>query len=312
MVQVFEPPPQHLINLTSLHLDEFVAYVDKNGGVGTSEFANLARNFIYSPEIKIDQALDPFSKTYCDQMIELYRELSGRDLDQETGEITSIDVEHHAVSANPYASTDIGFISKHARTVLTATMMANLPSGAKVLDLGCGWGLSTEMLEFTGAHVTAVDINSYFIELVERRSKRRLSDTRIIKSNFDSLDLDESYDMALFYECLHHAVRPWETLKHISTFVVPNGRIVFAGEPINEFWWKNWGLRLDPLSLYCIRKFGWFESGWSRSFLGAMFDRMGWELQLVEGVGLDGGTIGFAHRRDSDGIRPLVSVPVVV
>ena len=175
MVQVFEPPPQHLINLTSLHLDEFVAYVDKIGGVGTSEFANLARNFIYSPEIKIDQALDPFSKTYCDQMIELYRELSGRDLDQETGEITSIDVEHHAVSANPYASTDIGFISKHARTVLTATMMANLPSGAKVLDLGCGWGLSTEMLEFTGAHVTAVDINSYFIELVERRSKRRVN-----------------------------------------------------------------------------------------------------------------------------------------
>ena len=56
MVQVFEPPPQHLINLTSLHLDEFVAYVDKIGGVGTSEFANLARNFIYSPEIKIDQA----------------------------------------------------------------------------------------------------------------------------------------------------------------------------------------------------------------------------------------------------------------
>ena len=38
---------------------------------------------------------------------------------------------------------------------------------------------------------------------------------------------------------------------------------------------------------------------------------MGWELQLVEGVGLDGGAIGFAYRRDSDGVRPLVSVPFV-
>ncbi|MCA3280993.1 MAG: class I SAM-dependent methyltransferase [Roseomonas sp.] len=305
MVETFEPPPHHLANLTALHLDEFVAYVDKIGGPISPAFSNLAKGFFYTPEVKVDQALDPFSETYCDQMIELYRELSGRDLDQETGEITTIDVAHHAASANPYASRNIAFISKHARAVLTATMMANLPSAAKVLDLGCGWGLSTEMLEFTGAHVTAVDINSDFVELVERRSKRRLSETRIIKSNFDSLNLAESYDMAFFYECLHHAVRPWETLKHISTFVVPNGRIVFAGEPINEFWWKNWGLRLDPLSLYCIRKFGWFESGWSKSFLRAMFDKIGWELQLVDGVGLDGGIIGFAHRRGADGVRPL-------
>jgi len=37
----------------------------------------------------------------------------------------------------------------------------------------------------------------------------------------------------------------------------------------------NWGLRLDPLSVYCIHKFGWFESGWSADFLTAAFQRAG-------------------------------------
>ena len=137
------------------------------------EFASVAASFGYRPQVKVDQSLDPYSDTYFDQMLALYGELSGRELDQASGELTDFDLARHVAAANPYASPDIGFIAKHARAVLTAIMAANPPAGARVLDLGCGWGLSTEMIGFTGAEVTAVDINPKFAELVESRAMRQ-------------------------------------------------------------------------------------------------------------------------------------------
>jgi ubiquinone/menaquinone biosynthesis C-methylase UbiE len=238
-------------------------------------------------------------------MVALYREISGRELDPENGELTEVDVVRHAAGANPYVSRDIGFIARHARAVMTAMMAANPPPGARVLDLGCGWGLSTEMIGFAGGRVTAVDINPQFVDLVARRAKMQGRNVDVICSNFNALDLDDTFDIAFFYECLHHAVRPWETLSSVARYVAPNGRIVLAGEPINSVWWRTWGLRLDPLSIYCIRKFGWFESGWSATFLRRMFADIGWELTLVPGIGLDNGPIGFAQRRGADGVRPL-------
>ena len=88
--------------------------------------------------------------------------------------------------------------------------------------------------------------------------------------------------MILFYECFHHALRPWDLLARMARHLEPEGRLVLAGEPINNIWWTHWGLRLDPLSVYCIHKFGWLESGWSADFLKSAFGRAGLAVQMVE------------------------------
>lgn len=232
-------------------LDAFVALVDAAGGPDPSK---LAGPFRYRPATMPDVTLDPFSEDYVRQMTALYTEISGRPLDQGTGELLDFDMDRHVGGANPYAERNAGFIARHARTVLTVVMAANLPCAPRVLDLGCGWGLSTEMLAFTGAEVTAVDINPHFAELVRRRAARQSRALRVVCSNFDDLEVDGLHDLALFYECLHHAVRPWETIRRVSRFLKPDARIAIAGEPINEIWWPHWGLRLDPVSIYCIRK----------------------------------------------------------
>jgi hypothetical protein len=106
---------------------------------------------------------------------------------------------------------------------------------------------------------------------------------------------------------LHHAVKPWETLASLDKSLKRGGKIAFAGEPINEHWWKHWGLRLDIASVYCIRKFGWFESGWTLDFLGACFSRNGWQLNFYPHLGLDGSGVGIAHRikdKDTGAVRP--------
>lgn len=287
-------------------LDEFVAFIDKNGGPSSEKFQNIARNFTYKPDFQVDQNLDPFSNVYMEQMLALYVELSGRDLKQDTGELMSINVPYHVAGQNPYASDDIAFISKHARAVLTSLMVANPPANSHILDLGCGWGLSTEMMNFAGARVTAVDINPQFVELVEKRARRHDRSVTTVQSNFDDLNLVEKFDVAFFYECLHHAVKPWETLANITRFMAPHGRIVLAGEPINDIWWQHWGLRLDALSVYCIRKFGWFESGWTADFLQKCFEINGWQLQYLQNVGLDDGAIGIAERQGVEYVRPIL------
>lgn len=277
-------------------LDEFVKLVDKLGGVKTEAVKKLYADFTLQFDTVVDVSLDPTSEEYHKQQTKLYEEISGRSLNQIEGEY--FPVPKNYASSNPYGSKDIRFMSKHSRAVLTSIMIADLEPDSWVLDLGCGWGLSTENFAFCGANVHAVDINSEFTELVSKRCASRNYSVVAETSEFDSFESDKKYDMVFFYECLHHSVSILKTLDHIKKFVKPDGCIVFCGEPINSIWWKNWGMRLDPHSVYCTRKFGWFESGWSTDYLKMVFENIGWKVFLFPGIGLGPGHLGLAVKQD--------------
>lgn len=281
-------------------LDEFVAECDRRGGIQHPDCVGFIHNFHLEFETNVEVTIDPFSDEYFKSQVALYEEIAGRKLDQDSGE--QFDVPANFESPNPYASGDIRFIAKHARTILNCVMLADLKPGSKVLDLGCGWGLSSEMIGFTGAHVHAVDINPQFTDLVTKRLTRRGIPHDVTVSSFDQFDTGETYELILFYECLHHSAKVWETVEHMAKFLKPGGKMIFAGEPINNSWWPEWGMRLDPLSVFCIRKFGWFETGWSKPFLKLAFKRAGMKLKTYEGIGLDHGVIGYAVRAQ-DGVE---------
>ncbi len=67
-------------------LDEFVALVDARGGVPFLDAAPQWKTNWYKPTFAVDVTLDPFSEAYCDQQIRLYKEISGRGLDQKINE----------------------------------------------------------------------------------------------------------------------------------------------------------------------------------------------------------------------------------
>jgi len=280
-------------------LDEFVNLVDELGGVHTEKAKSLCKDFSVSFDTEVNESIDPTSDEYHQQQIALYEELAGRSLNQVEGEYYPVPKNH--LSANPYGSKDIKFISKHSRAVLTSIMMADLEPESWVLDLGCGWGLSTENFAFCGANVHAVDINSEFTELVQKRCTSRNYSVTTETSEFDTFASDRQYDMVFFYECLHHSVSILKTLDHMKKFVKPNGCIVFCGEPIGNVGWTNWGMRLDYLSVYCARKFGWFESGWTSEYVKSVFEKIGWKVFLIPEIGLDRGHLGLAVHRDFNG-----------
>ncbi|GJG89161.1 hypothetical protein tb265_43420 [Gemmatimonadetes bacterium T265] len=292
-------------------LDEFVAECDRRGGLGTAATEEYFAGFTYVPATRVDRSLDPFSDAYFDQQAALYREIAGREINQEEGERTLLDVAAHAAGQNPYNSPDVGFIAGHARAIQACLMIADLPPAAAVLDMGCGWGLSSEMMAFAGTRVTAVDINPLFVDLVRRRAARLGLPIEAVESNFDDFDDDREYDLVFFYECLHHSLRPWATLERLARRVKPGGKIMWAGEPMNREWWDSWGLRLHPDAVYCIRKFGWWESGWSAEFITECFARCGFALTIIPDVGWKGTAVGFGVRRETaGGVRPDLSIRV--
>jgi SAM-dependent methyltransferase len=160
-----------------------------------------------------------------------------------------------------------------------------------------------------GCRVTAVDINKKFVELIRRRSNRLNFAIEAIQSNFDDLRLDKTFDLVVFYESLHHAIRPLELLQKVSGWLSANGKIALAGEPIQNIWWNNWGLRLDPLSIYCMRKFGWFENGWSKDYITAALSKCGLHVDYKDDADPDIGPMIIASR--TNGSRLEIPPPQI-
>lgn len=287
-------------------LDQFVAECDRRGGFGVPATTEFLRDFAIRFETRIDERLNPFSDEYFRQQELLHAELANRSVSPENGEMYPLPgLDGHVNGCNPYNLPDIRFISRLSRTVHTCLMLADLAPHSRVLDMGAGWGLSSEAIAYCGAKVTAVDINPHFVELLRRRAERLALPIEAMQSEFDAFETDQQFDLIFFYECLHHSRRPWKTLAHLSRFLAPEGKIVLAGEPINAFWWKSWGMRLDDQSVYCIRKHGWWESGWTREFITRCFDAAGLQLNLYDQIGLNNGLIGMAVRKElADRVRP--------
>lgn len=257
-------------------LDSFVSRTDALGSLNCPKVLEYWSDFQYQPHTVVNQEQDPLSRDYFEAMLDLYREISGRDLDQATNEDTALNVNELALSPSPYGGQSPSSIALHYHRLATGLGIANLSQGARVLDMGCGWGLSSELLAYLGCSVEAVDINPAFVDLVSRRALRLNLPIQATRSDFSDYVPIGTFDAVLFYESLHHAVRPDLLLQRLSRALAPEyGVIVLVGEPIQDLWWKHWGLRLDPLSVYCIRKFGWFESGWSKAFLQTLLTEAG-------------------------------------
>lgn len=282
-------------------LDSLVRKIDEDGGI--EKIGPTVQDFQLVYDTKVDQALDPFSETYAEQQIALYREISGREVDQKNNEMCAFHFDSHVAASNPYGLRDVSHMARHTATLSNAFIQAKLRPNPNVLDMGSGWGLSTELLCFLGARVTAVDINPQFVDLLRVRSMRLGYPVEAVLSSFDEFETDSIFDMVLFYECLHHAIRPWKTVEQVSSKLGKDGVIVLAGEPIQEIWWQNWGMRLDLISVYCVRKFGWFESGFSKPFVTRMMERIGFQTEFNEGSALSGEPICISRRSSvsSDG-----------
>ena len=303
-----------MTKLTIDDLDSYVAFVDRecNGNLQDPKVSEKYLPIQLAYQTVVDDSLDPFSDEYFQSQIDLYEEIAGKKLNQWSGELHPVNIPSLLESANPLGINKADFISEHVRALSSMLSLSCLGSDSPVLDLGAGHGLSSEIYAFCGCHVHAIDIDPDLSELATSRAAARSLKIKRSIMNFDSLLSIENgaYQAAFFFQSLHHCLRPWELIAELVQKLTPDGVIAFGGEPVQDAWWKTWGIRLDQESLYVARKFGWFESGWSRRFISDCFKKNGLTLVLFDN-GLRGGLIGVTSK-DSGKLTQIVDNAVAL
>lgn len=265
--------------ISSEFLDDLVARSDAAGGAGTPDAQAVwaSTTAVVAPEdLASFEGVDPFSEAYGDLQLELWSRWTGREYDPRSSELTEFEFANHLEARTAYGTRIMPLTLAQHYVAVTRAVSALGVEGGRILEVGAGWGLQAELLSELGFQVDVVDVNPAFVRLIgERLDRRGFGGLRLV-GTFDDFTVPEGrYELAYTYEALHHSPQPASTVRR---FVGEHGaaarRLAFVGEPVVDMW-PAWGLRTDPESLYCIRKFGWFESGWSADFILSCIARTG-------------------------------------
>lgn len=134
---------------------------------------------------------------------------------------------HHAFN-KPFSNHDCGLTLASIGAVMN--LMPPLP--ARVLDLGCGSGWTSAFFARHGYDVVGQDIAPDMIALAEdvKRHHHQGNNLRFVLSDYEGLDMPDSFDCAVFFDCLHHAEDEAAALSSVFTALKPGG-ILITHEP---------------------------------------------------------------------------------
>jgi len=224
---------------------------------------------------------DPLSAEYREWTWDLYRRVSGRGEYSLSNESSPFDVDEAVELPFPFLTrspTVIGADLAARGRVLAGlgTTGVDLHPPARLIEFGPGWGNLTGDLLATGFEVTAVELEPRFCELLARRNPGRAG-LSIVESDMLSYSTDEPVDAVVFFESFHHCADHLTMLERLHQLVVPHGCVVFAGEPLQDLAYP-WGPRLDGLSLWSMRTYGWLELGFDSKYFRQALSSTGWHL----------------------------------
>jgi SAM-dependent methyltransferase len=105
------------------------------------------------------------------------------------------------------------------------------PTPSRLLDLGCGTGWTSCFFARMGYDVVGQDISSQAIDLArEFAADEGLDDLTFIAGDYESLDEENCFDNAVFFDSLHHSVDERLALESVFRALRPGG-ICVTREP---------------------------------------------------------------------------------
>jgi tocopherol O-methyltransferase len=138
------------------------------------------------------------------------------------------------------------FLSPIPQEALVDEMLAraDLPPGAKVLDVGCGVGGTSCKLARLGHQMTGVSISTRQIEMAKENAAKAGVNVRFIEMDGEKLDFpgeDGTFDAVWISEALSHFPRKDKFFAHVMRLLKPGGKWVCVD------WFKadNIGVKLQ-------------------------------------------------------------------
>ncbi|OPX63617.1 MULTISPECIES: bifunctional 2-polyprenyl-6-hydroxyphenol methylase/3-demethylubiquinol 3-O-methyltransferase UbiG [unclassified Methanoregula] len=277
--------------ITSLaDLDRELDYVDSQFQISDDCGRLALSNFCFKIR-RDDLPRNPFSREYYDFQMRLYSFISGRAGYDIANEEHVFDGEEMKNYPYPYSTGSASTVADHLLSIGYVIKKANLPAYSTVLEFGSGWGNLTLTLAQMKYNVTCVEINKRFIDLIKYRSRDLKNQIRFFQQDMLSFsqDPDKKYDAVFFHESFDHCCDPITMIKNLSNLLSENGIICFASEPVMSYPIKflpnpvlpyPWGVRLDGISVWSMRRFGWMELGFERHFFIQMLSDAGFRSDL--------------------------------
>lgn len=97
-------------------------------------------------------------------------------------------------------------------------------SGRRVLEIGCGMGMHSELLKRAGADLTSIDLSATSIEATAARFKLKMLDGDIRKMDAEALEFgDEEFDFVWSWGVIHHSESTARALGEIARVLKPGG-----------------------------------------------------------------------------------------
>ena len=239
----FSPGSMH--SFTDLQaLDEYLAELDAAAAVSDDRLRAMFNSFEWRREPTPEK--DPYSAAYKEWQMSLYSALAGVTNYDTANERSHFDVDQAVGRPFPYLTGSPSTVGDHLMGIGFLIKTAGIGPGARVLEFGPGWGNTTLAFAQLGCHVTAVDIEPNFVDLVNRRVRAAGLEVEAIRGDFNLFyDSDRQFDAVVFFESFHHCSDHLLLLHSLRNRVPADGVVVFAGEPIVEGFPVPWGVRLD-------------------------------------------------------------------
>ena len=115
--------------------------------------------------------------------------------------------------------------------------MGGAVAGARVLEVGCGRGVGTEIIldEFGAEHVDAFDFDPDMVRRAQKRLASRGDRVRVWQGDVTAIEAeDDTYDAVFDFAIIHHVPRWRDALAEIRRVLKPGGRF-FCEEILRDF-----------------------------------------------------------------------------
>lgn len=97
-------------------------------------------------------------------------------------------------------------------------------SGKRVLEIGCGMGLHSELMRKAGADLTSIDISPTSVELTRRRFALKQVDGDVRRCDAERLPFgDATFDFVWSWGVIHHSSQTGRIVREIARVLKPAG-----------------------------------------------------------------------------------------
>jgi len=225
---------------------------------------------------------DPYSDEYKQHWLSVYQSLTKNAYDV-SREGNKFDLQKLIKKPFPYDTESSEIVGNQLIAIGSLIKAMQLQPKASVLELGPGWGNTSLALAQMGHVVTALDIESRYIELLKARAAMLEVPLQVIHGEFFKIrEIAESFDAILFYESFHHCIDHLALLDEIPAKLRPGGKLILAGETVNENMPYDWGLNPSGEAIYQIVTNGWMELTFRESYLLKTLRQKGWDVKKFD------------------------------